>query len=41
MQALRAAVANGYHDRVSLDTEPYLDPLRTRDDFRALVAGLR
>jgi tetratricopeptide (TPR) repeat protein/tRNA A-37 threonylcarbamoyl transferase component Bud32 len=41
VEVLRAAVANGFRDRVYLDTEPDLDPLRTREDFQALVARLR
>jgi tRNA A-37 threonylcarbamoyl transferase component Bud32 len=34
---LRAAIAEGYRDRVSLETEPDLAPIRERDDFKALV----
>jgi tetratricopeptide (TPR) repeat protein/tRNA A-37 threonylcarbamoyl transferase component Bud32 len=41
MENLRAAVANGFRDRVALETEPDLDPLHTRDDFRALVASIQ
>jgi hypothetical protein len=41
IEVLRAAVANGFRDRVSLETEPDLDPLRTREDFQALIAKLR
>ncbi len=40
MENLRAAVANGYRNRVTLETEPDLDPLRARTDFQALVAGI-
>jgi tetratricopeptide (TPR) repeat protein/tRNA A-37 threonylcarbamoyl transferase component Bud32 len=40
IEVLRAAVANGFRDRVYLDTEPDLDPLRNREDFQALVAKL-
>jgi tetratricopeptide (TPR) repeat protein len=40
VETLRAAVANGFRDRVLLDTEPDFDPLRTRDDFHALVAKI-
>jgi tetratricopeptide (TPR) repeat protein/tRNA A-37 threonylcarbamoyl transferase component Bud32 len=41
MESLRAAVANGFRDPVTLETEPDLDPLRTRNDFRALVASIQ
>ena len=41
MENLRAAVSNGFRDRVALETEPDLDPLHTRDDFRALVASIQ
>lgn len=41
MENLRAAVANGFRDRVTLETEPDLDPLHNRDDFRALVASIQ
>jgi hypothetical protein len=40
IEVLRAAVANGFRDRVDLDTEPDLDPLRSREDFQSLVAKL-
>jgi serine/threonine-protein kinase len=40
IEVLRAAVADGFRDRVYLDTEPDLDPLRTREDFQAVVAKL-
>jgi tetratricopeptide (TPR) repeat protein len=41
IENLRAAVANGFRDRVILETEPDLDPLHTRDDFRTLVASIK
>jgi tetratricopeptide (TPR) repeat protein/tRNA A-37 threonylcarbamoyl transferase component Bud32 len=41
VESLRAAVANGFRDSVTLQTEPDLDPLRARNDFRALVAGIQ
>jgi tetratricopeptide (TPR) repeat protein/tRNA A-37 threonylcarbamoyl transferase component Bud32 len=41
MEGLRAAVSNGFRDRVSLETEPDLDPLHSRSDFQALVAGIQ
>ena len=41
MENLRAAVANGFRDRVALETEPDLDPLHTRNDFRALVTNIQ
>ena len=34
---LREAIAEGYRDRVSLETEPDLAPIRERDDFKALL----
>jgi serine/threonine-protein kinase len=41
VEALAAAVAAGYRDRVGLETEPDLEPVRGRPEFRALSAGLR
>jgi serine/threonine protein kinase len=38
IESLRAAVKEGYRDRVSLETEPDLEPLRDRTDFKALLA---
>jgi tetratricopeptide (TPR) repeat protein len=40
IESLRAALANGYRDRVYLETEPELDPLRTNADFDSLLAGM-
>jgi tetratricopeptide (TPR) repeat protein len=40
IESLRAGLANGYRDRVFLETEPELDPLRTNADFRSLLAGM-
>jgi serine/threonine protein kinase/tetratricopeptide (TPR) repeat protein len=40
MDALRKAIASGYRDVAELKTSTSLDPLRDRDDFRKLVAGL-
>jgi tetratricopeptide (TPR) repeat protein len=40
IDSLRAAIANGYRDRVFLETEPELDPLRTNADFHSLLAGI-
>jgi tetratricopeptide (TPR) repeat protein len=37
IEQLRKAVAEGYRDRVSLETEPDLAPIRNRDDFKALL----
>ena len=37
---LKQAVAAGYQDVVSLNTDKDLDSLRARDDFKKLVAGL-
>jgi tetratricopeptide (TPR) repeat protein len=41
MESLHEAVANGFRDRVNLQTEPDLDPLHSRSDFQALVAGIQ
>ncbi len=35
--ARRAAIRDGFRDRVYLETEPDLDPLRGRDDFKGLL----
>jgi len=41
MDALRKAIAAGYRDLAELKTDTSLDPLRDRDDFHKLVAGLQ
>jgi serine/threonine protein kinase/tetratricopeptide (TPR) repeat protein len=41
MDALRKAVASGYRDLAELQKDTSLDPLRDRDDFHKLVAGLK
>jgi tetratricopeptide (TPR) repeat protein/tRNA A-37 threonylcarbamoyl transferase component Bud32 len=41
MENLRTAVSNGYRDRVSIETEPDLDPLHRRSDFRELIASIQ
>jgi serine/threonine protein kinase/tetratricopeptide (TPR) repeat protein len=38
VEAVRAAVREGYRDRAYLEDEPDLDPVRDREDFRKLVA---
>jgi serine/threonine protein kinase len=40
MDALRQAIRHGFKDVERLQTNPELDPLRTRDDFKVLVAAL-
>ena len=40
MDAIRAAVRDGYRDRFYLEGEPDLAPLRSREDFKTLVAGI-
>jgi tetratricopeptide (TPR) repeat protein len=40
MDAIRAAVADGYRDRFYLEGEPDFAPLHLRDDFKALLAGI-
>ena len=37
MATLRRSVAAGYRDLLSLRTDPDLDPLRSRQDFRMLL----
>ena len=41
METLRAAVSHGFRDRVYLETEPDLEPIRNRDDFKQILAGIR
>jgi tetratricopeptide (TPR) repeat protein len=41
VEAVRTAVRGGYRDRVFLETEPDLEPLRGREDFRQILAELR
>ena len=41
VETLRTAVKEGYRDRVTLEVEPDLDPLRGLEEFRTLVAGVR
>jgi tetratricopeptide (TPR) repeat protein/tRNA A-37 threonylcarbamoyl transferase component Bud32 len=40
MEALRAAVKDGYRDRGYLEGEPDFEPLRGREDFKALLAEI-
>jgi serine/threonine protein kinase len=40
MQFLRRAVAGGYRNTTRLRTDPNLEPLRERDDFKKLLAEL-
>ncbi len=40
MDRLRQAIAMGYRDRDAVRTEPALDPLRGREDFRLLMLDL-
>jgi tetratricopeptide (TPR) repeat protein len=40
VDAIRAAIANGFKDRVYLESDPDLDPLRSRDDFKELLATI-
>jgi hypothetical protein len=41
MAALRRAVRQGYKDTKSLREDPALAPLRSRGDFKELLAGMR
>ena len=38
--ALRDAIAEGYHDRVTFQSEPDLDPLRDHSEFQAMAQTL-
>jgi hypothetical protein len=40
VEAIRTAVREGFRDRVYLEDEPDLDPIRNRDDFQKLVAEM-
>ena len=40
LETLGTAIENGFKDYVYVDTEPDLDPLRTRDGFRTLLAKI-
>ncbi len=39
--AVRAAVREGFRDRVYLETEPDLEPIRGRDDFKQILGEIR
>jgi imidazolonepropionase-like amidohydrolase len=39
--AVRTAVGEGFRDRVYLETEPDLDPIRNRDDFKQILGDIR
>jgi hypothetical protein len=41
MEALRQAVAGGYQDVAWIEHDTDLDPLRSRDDYKALIADLK
>jgi hypothetical protein len=41
MKALRQAVDGGYRDLAWIDIDHDLDPLRSRDDFKALIAEIK
>ena len=40
MALLRKTVGMGYRDAFAFQTDPALDPLRQRDDFKKLLADL-
>jgi hypothetical protein len=40
IESLRQALAKGYKDAAKIQKDPDLDPLRGRDDFQKLLAGL-
>ena len=39
--AVRTAVGEGFRDRVYLETEPDLEPIRNRDDFKQIIGEIR
>jgi tetratricopeptide (TPR) repeat protein/tRNA A-37 threonylcarbamoyl transferase component Bud32 len=41
VDAIRVAVCEGFRDRVYLETEPDLEPIRNRDDFKQIVGQIR
>jgi serine/threonine-protein kinase len=41
VEALRQAVAGGYQDLAWIEHDTDLDPLRSRDDYKALIAGMK
>ncbi len=41
VDAVRTAVREGFRDRVYLETEPDLEPIRNRDDFRQVLGEIR
>jgi tetratricopeptide (TPR) repeat protein len=41
MEALRQAITGGYHDVDWIEHDTDLDPLRSRDDYKALIADLK
>jgi hypothetical protein len=38
IEALRQAIAGGYHDVAWIQHDTDLDPLRSRDDYKSLIA---
>ena len=40
LESLRQAIAAGYGDKVNLETEPDLDAIRNRPEFKAMIAAL-
>jgi serine/threonine-protein kinase len=41
MEALRQAIDGGYHDLAWIEHDTDLEPLRSRDDYKALIADLK
>jgi tetratricopeptide (TPR) repeat protein/tRNA A-37 threonylcarbamoyl transferase component Bud32 len=41
VESVRLAVRDGFQDRVYLETEPDLEPIRNRDDFKQIVGMIR
>ena len=40
VDAVRTAVRDGYRDRVYLETEPDLEPIRNRDDLKQIISEI-
>ena len=37
VDAVRSAIRGGFRDKIALEIEPDLDPIRPRDDFQAVL----
>jgi tetratricopeptide (TPR) repeat protein len=41
VEAIRSAVREGFRDRVYIESEPDLEPIRNRDDFKQILGEIR